>query len=79
MRSSGRTNNTPASPIYTGQAQGEEKKQIKGSQRARGLSLARSLSLSPALSLSSLHVFWVSMPSHPEDVFSFNFLNKTEL
>ena len=32
-----------------------------------------------ALSLSSLRVFWVGTPSRLEDVFSFYFLNKTEL
>ena len=61
-----------ASPIYIGQAQGEEKKHKKRSQRAGGLSLSLSLSLLP-LSLSSLHVFWDGMPSHLEDVFSFIF------
>ena len=49
-----------ASPIYIGQAQGEEKRTYKKrSQRAGGL--------------SSLHVFWVSMPPRIEDVFSFTF------
>ena len=52
---------------------GKKKKKTykKRSQRAGGLSLALSLSLSP--SLSSLHVFWVIMPSHLKDVFSFIF------
>ena len=51
-----------ASPIYIGQAQGEERKHInKRSQRAGGLSL------------SFLPVFWVGMPSRLEDVFSFIF------
>ena len=52
-----------ASPVYIGQAQGEEKTCEKKSQRARGLS-------SPC---------WVGMPSRLEDVFSCYFLNKTEL
>ena len=46
-----------ASPIYIGQAQGEEEKHKKRSQRAGGL--------------SSLRVFWVGMPSCLEDVFPF--------
>ena len=47
-----------ASPVYTGQAQGEEKELKKRSQNwARGF--------------SSLHVFWVGQPSHLKDVFSF--------
>ena len=58
------------SPIYIAQAQGEEKTCKKRSQRARGLPLSRS----GALSLfSSLHVSWVGMPSHLNDVFSFIF------
>ena len=64
-----------ASPIYIGQAQGEEETYKKRSQRAVGLSPARTRTLS----LSSLRIFWVGMPSHLEDVFSFYFLNKTEL
>ena len=47
-----------ASPVYIGQAQGEEKELKKRSQNwARGF--------------SSLHVFWVGQPSHLKDVFSF--------
>ena len=62
------------SPIYIGQAQGEEEKHFKrGAKGPRSLSLYVSLSLS----LSPLHVFWVITPSCLEDVFSF--LNKTEL
>ena len=57
-----------ASPIYIGQAQGEEKKHKKRSQRAGG-----SLSHSLMLSLSPLCVYWVGMPACLEDVFSFIF------
>ena len=46
-----------ASPIYIRQAQGEGEKTYK---KSRG-------------SLTSLRVFWVSMPSHLLDVFSFIF------
>ena len=50
-------------------------------RRSCRLSISFSPSLPPSLSLSlsPLHVFWVGMPSHLEDVFSFYFLNKTEL
>ena len=55
------------SPIYIQQVQGEAKKTYKKrSQMAGGLSLSLSL---PLFSL----VFWVSMPSHLRDVFSFTF------
>ena len=47
-----------ASPIYIGQAQGEEKRHIKWGAKIE-------------LFLSSLHVFWVSPPSCLENVFSF--------
>ena len=55
-----------ASPIYIGQAQGEEKNIYKGEPKGRG----------PLL--FSLHL-WVSVPSCLEDVFSYHFLNKIEL
>ena len=79
MRTSDRTNSTPANPVHTGRPRGRRKKHIKRSQRARLLTRSLALSLSPAVSLSSLHVFWVSMASCLKDVFSFYFLNKTEL
>ena len=53
-----------ASPIYLVQAQGEEEK--KKSYKKEEPKVWE-------LSLSSLHVFWVSMPSHLEDIFSFIF------
>ena len=59
-----------AGPIYVGQAQGEEKTHKKRSQRARG---SLSLPHMHTLSLSPLCIFWVSMPSHLKDVFSFIF------
>ena len=77
-----------ASPIYIGQAQAEEekkkkkKKNIKRELKGRCLFPALSCSLtlfllsrllSHSLSLSSVHVFWVGMLSHIEDVFSFIF------
>ena len=46
-----------ASPIYIGQAQGEEKKHIKGEAK---------IGPGPLFSF----VFWVNMPLHLEDVFS---------
>ena len=52
-----------ASPIYTGQVQGEEKKHKKRSQNWARASLP----------------FWVSMPSCLEDGFSCYLLNKIEL
>ena len=48
-----------ASPIYIGQAQEEEKKKYK--KRSQNW----------ATGFSSLHFFWVGLPSHLEDVFSF--------
>ena len=70
-----------ASPIYIGQAQGEEKAYKKRSQRAEGLSLSLSLSLCcPSLFLSLFSsCLWVGMPLCLEDVFSCYFLNKSEL
>ena len=73
-----------ASPVYIGQAQGEKIKHIKREAKEPGGSRSHmcSLSLSPSLSLSlpptslslySLRVFWVSMSSCLEDVFSFIF------
>ena len=53
-----------AGPIYIGQAQGEGKNIKRG---AKGLGLY------------SLFDLWIGMPSCLEDVFSFYFLNKTEL
>ena len=50
-----------ASQIYIGQAQGEEKRHIKKGAKI-GLG-----------AVSSLHVFWVGIPSHLEDIFSFTF------
>ena len=48
-----------ASPVYIGQAQGEEKKtHKKRSQNWTG-------------GISSLCIFWVGQPSHLEDIFSF--------
>ena len=67
VKTSGRRNALLASPIYIGQAQGKEETYKKRSQRARVLSLSLSFSF------SSLCVFWVSMPSRLEDVFSFIF------
>ena len=50
-----------ATPVYIGQAQGEEKGYKRGA-KGRGCCL------------SALCVFWVSMPSHLEkDIFSFIF------
>jgi len=46
VRTSGRTNSIPASPVYTGQAQGEGKTYKKRSQKAGALSLSYALSLS---------------------------------
>ena len=63
-----------ASSIYKGRPRGR-KKHIKRGAKGLWVSLLRTR----ALSLSSLRIFWVGMPSHLEDVFSFYFLNKTEL
>ena len=52
-----------ASPIYIGQAQGEEKKTSKEEPKGWGFSLC----------FSPLCIFWVGMPSQLEDVFSFIF------
>ena len=49
-----------ASPVYTGQAQGEEKKRKTRSQNW-------------AVDLSPLCVFWVGMPARLQNVFSFTF------
>ena len=57
MRTSGETKALLVSPIYIGQAQGKEEKKIK-----------RGAKIEP---LTSLLIFWVSPPSHLEDVFSF--------
>ena len=54
------------SPIYIGQAQGEEKKQIK-----RGAKIEQGASL--------LSIFWVGLPSLLQGVLSFAFRNETEL
>ena len=54
-----------ASPVYIGQAQGEEKT-WKEEPEGRD-------------SVSSLRVFWVGLLSRLRDVFPFYFLNKTEL
>ena len=48
-----------ASPIYIGQAQGEEKKAYK--KRSQNW----------ATGFFSFCIFWVGLPSHLEDVFSF--------
>ena len=76
MRPPGRQTTLLAIPVYTGQAQGKRKKHLKRGAKGPGslpLSGAWSLS-SPSLPLSLfLHVFWVGMPSHLEDVFSFIF------
>ena len=66
-----------ASPIYIGQARGEEKTYKKRSQRAGGLSVSRT-------GLFSLFLLFASFGSacphaSSEDVFSFYFLNKTDL
>ena len=64
MRTSGKTKIALlASPIYAGQAQGEEKKHLK-----RGAKIGLG-------GLISLPVFWVCMPSclEDEDVYSFTF------
>ena len=58
-----------ASPIYIGQAQGEEKKHIKRGAKWPGVSL--SCVCACTLCLSSVSVFWVSMLSCLEDIFSF--------
>ena len=67
-----------ASPIYIGQAQGEEKTYKKRRQRTRGLSLCLPHTLVLSLSLFSSHL----LGRHalmPQDVFSFYFLNKIDL
>ena len=61
-----------ASPVYRGQAHGEENTYKKRSKRERGLSLSLSL-----WALFSSYL-WVDMPSHLKDGFSY-FLNKIEL
>ena len=61
MRTSGEANSLLASPVYRGQAQGEEEKKKNLWKEETKLSLW----------LSSLHVFWVDLPSRLEDVFSF--------
>ena len=63
-----------ASVIYIGQAQGEGKTYKKGARRL-GVSLSPAHTQAPCLSfsLSSLHAFWVGMPSRLEDVFSLIF------
>ena len=62
-----------ASPIYIGQACGEEKTYKKRSQRAR------SHSVSPPHTGVLFLRLWVDMPSRLKDVFSCYFLNKIEL
>jgi len=64
-----------ASPVYIGQAQGEEKNHIKRGAKGLGASLLplRALFLSFSLFLSSLCIFLVGMPSCLEDVFSYIF------
>ena len=65
-----------ASPVYTGQAQGEEKTYKKRSQRAGGLSLSFSLSHSYSpqrpehAGTHSSFCLWVGMPSGLQDGFS---------
>ena len=57
VRTSGKTDSPPGCPIYIRQAQGEEKKHIqRGAKTELGASLC---------------VFWVSLPSSLEGVFSF--------
>ena len=78
MRTSGRTTAFLASPIYIGQAQGEETTYKKRRQRTGGLSLFPSHTCSLSLSLFSSHL----LGRHalmPRDVFSFYFLNKIDL
>ena len=65
-----------ASPIYIGQAQGEEKKHIKRGAKGPRVSLSHVCALS--VSLSPLCVFWVSMPPTPWGCIFLYFLNKTE-
>ena len=66
-----------ASPIYIGQAQGEEKKKhIKRGAKVLALSVSRALAHFPTLFSSRL---WVGMPSCLEDGFSCYFINKIEL
>ena len=48
-----------AGPVYVGQAQGEQKKHVKGGAK-----------IGPG---ASLHVFWVGRNSRLKDVFSFTF------
>ena len=59
VRTSGKTDSPPGCPIYIRQAQGEEKKHIK-----------RGVRIEPQGSLL-FRIFWVSPPSHLEEVFSF--------
>ena len=58
VRTSCKTTGLLASPIYIGQAQGEERKDIK-----------RGAKIEPRV--SSLCVFWVGLPSFLQDAFSF--------
>ena len=63
-----------ASPIYIGQAQGEDKKTEKEEPKGQGsLSHTRAHMHSFFFSLSPLCVCWVSMPPSLEYVFSFIF------
>ena len=67
-----------ASPIYIGQAQGEEKRTYKKrSQRARGLSLPCACAVCLCLSLFSLHLSGGRAPTPWGCIFLY-FLNKTE-
>ena len=58
---------------------GGRRKHRKRGAKGPGASLSLAQEHRYSLSLSSLCVFWVSMASRLEDVFSFYFLNKTEL
>ena len=72
MRISGRTNSTPGWPnLHRTGVRGGKHTYKKRNQTAGGLPRMRALVLS--LSLSSLHIFWVSMPSRLKDIFSFIF------
>ena len=71
MRTSGKTNNTPAGPIYTGQAQGEINIEIEEPEPA--------LSLSPARWGTLLLVSLDRGALTPQDGFSCYLLNKIEL
>ena len=75
VRTSDRTNSTPGQPNLHRESPRGGKKHIERGAKWLGVSLSNVR----LLALSYLCIFCVGMPSCLEDVFSFYFLNKTEL